>query len=207
MRAGLAIALASMIVVFAATDLSAHRRDELLQAARVAIAADRVELALDLTPGIELAEAFIARIDRDRDGELSADEKAAYVSEVMSRIVVRIDGSPLGVPSPSAEFPDVEAIRSGDGTIRLSSTIALPRISAGAHALSFRNDHHPESSVYLANALAPESDDVVVNRQSRDPAQRVLTIDYTIASERLATLPLWLFGSGALAWFVLRIRP
>jgi tRNA A37 N6-isopentenylltransferase MiaA len=41
--AGIALALA--IVVIGATDLSAHRRDELLQAARIGVAADRIDLA------------------------------------------------------------------------------------------------------------------------------------------------------------------
>jgi hypothetical protein len=199
------MALASMVVC-ATSDLSAHRRDELLQAARLAIAPDRVELQLDVTPGIERAEAVIARIDRDRDGAFSADEKAAYVADVMSTIVVRIDDRPVGGPSPSADFPDAVALRSGNGTIRLSSTIVLPRIGDGAHSVSFRNDHQPESSVYLVNALVPDGDRIVINRQTRDPEQRTLTIDYTISGEQFATLPVWLFGGGAAMWAALRIR-
>jgi hypothetical protein len=46
----------------------------------------------------------------------------------------------------------------------------------------------------------------VIEHQSRDPEQRTLTVDYAIGGEHLATLPLWLFGSGTIAWFVLRIR-
>ena len=66
------IVLAPMIFVVGATDLSAHRRDELLQAARIGIAADRVELELSLTPGIAVADDVIGTIDRDRDGVFSA---------------------------------------------------------------------------------------------------------------------------------------
>ncbi|HXI29434.1 MAG TPA: hypothetical protein VNG89_13440, partial [Vicinamibacterales bacterium] len=56
--------------VFAGTvaRVSAHRRDEYLQAARLAIDPGRVQIELDLTPGIALAEAILADIDRNRDG-------------------------------------------------------------------------------------------------------------------------------------------
>ncbi len=50
------LALASLIVVIGTTSLSAHRRDELLQAARIGIGADRIELELSLTPGMAIAD-------------------------------------------------------------------------------------------------------------------------------------------------------
>ncbi len=203
---GSSTAITIALLLLTTRDLSAHRRDELLQAARLAIAPNAIELQLDLTPGIELAEAVIAGIDRNRDGAFSEDEKAAFVSSVMSSIEVRIDGGPAVVPAPSVEFPDAASLRSGDGTVRLTSTIARSPLSNGAHAVSFRNDYRPESSVYLANALAPASDDVAIDRQTRDSEQRSLTIDYTIGRERFASLPVWLFGSGAMAWIALRLR-
>ena len=64
--------------------MSAHRRDEYLQAARLAIDPGGVQLELDLTPGIALAEAIIADIDRNRDGSLSDDEQRAYGRLVLS---------------------------------------------------------------------------------------------------------------------------
>ena len=188
------------------SDLSAHRRDEVLQAARLAIAPDRIELQLDVTPGIELGGAVIAGIDRDGDGALSAAEKSAYVSAIVSSLALGVDGIPVGVPSPSVEFPDVERLRSGDGTIRLTSTIELPGLGDGAHNVSFTNDHHPDSSVYLANALAPSDHQISIHRQRRDADQRSLTIDFTVARERSAALPVWLFGSAALAWCMVRLR-
>jgi hypothetical protein len=84
------VALASALAgaVLAGATASAHRRDELLQAARIAIDPTRVELQLDLTPGIEVADDLIADIDRDGDGVLSADEKRGYVAHVSRRPVV-----------------------------------------------------------------------------------------------------------------------
>ena len=58
--------LALTIAAGAATHLSAHRLDEYLQAARLGIDPDRVELQLDLTPGA----AVPARIRRPVSVEL-----------------------------------------------------------------------------------------------------------------------------------------
>ncbi len=201
-----AITIALVLLVSATRDLSAHRRDELLQAARVAIAPDRIELQLDLTAGIDLADDIIACINGDRDGVLSDREKAAYVSTVMSSLEMRLDGNPIRLPSPSIEFPDAPSLRSGDGTIQLTSTIALPELRDGTHAVSFRNGHAKESSVYLANALSPADHRIAIDQQTRDADQQSLTIDFTVGDERYATMPLWLFGSGAIAWIVLRSR-
>ena len=71
----------ALAVVIVGTAASAHRRDEFLQAARLGVEPDRVELELDLTPGIAVADATIADIDRDRDGVLSAEERGAYSVE------------------------------------------------------------------------------------------------------------------------------
>ena len=201
-----AIVLAAMMVVIAATDLAAHRRDELLQAARIAIAPGRVELALDLTAGIALADALIAEIDLDRDGAFSTTEQQGFVTRVTGEMTLSIDGRPLHVEPDVEAFPDPAALRTGDGIIRLQSTVALPRLSKGNHQLSFRNTHRPEMSVYLANALVPDGDVIVINAQTRDPEQRGLTIDYSIGGERLATLPVWLFAAGAVVWLSARHR-
>ncbi|HVD92322.1 MAG TPA: hypothetical protein VNC21_08575, partial [Vicinamibacterales bacterium] len=68
------------MAIVASADVWAHRRDEYLQAARLAIDPARVEIELDLTPGIALADTIIADIDRNRDGLFSPDEQQAYGS-------------------------------------------------------------------------------------------------------------------------------
>jgi hypothetical protein len=164
----------------AAVDVSAHRRDEYLQAARLAIDPARVEVFLDLTPGIALADAILADIDRNRDGSLSAEEQQSYARVVMGALQVEIDGRPLHAQLDASSFPDVEAVRRGEGTIRLHSIAPLPPLPVGAHHLTLRNGHHRDGSVYLANALVPESDRVAVTAQRRDGDQRELIIDYVL---------------------------
>jgi hypothetical protein len=207
-----ASSLALVVVSFLATaDLSAHRRDEYLQAARIAIAPGRVELQLDLTPGIAVADSIVADIDRDGDGLFSAKETAAYVERVVSGIGLDVDGRALQVHVtsanfPSASFPAAGAFKNGEGVIQLELEAALPTLTAGAHHLTYRNAHRPDIGVYLANALLPDTDRVAINAQRRDPEQRELTIDYDLreASSRRG----WLLASfgvgGVLAAFVLR---
>ena len=93
-------------------------------------------------------------------------------------------------------------MRRGEGTIRLHSTATLPRLSAGLHQLLFRNSHHPDRSVYLANALVPESDDVAVTAQRRDGDQTELTIDYVLRAAPATSTAAWLLGSIAAAMVV-----
>jgi hypothetical protein len=99
------IALASMILVIGATSLSAHRRDELLQAARIGVAADRVELEISLTPGVAVADEVISAIDRDRDGVLSADEQRDHAALVMAATELRIDGNVMDMGVGTATYP------------------------------------------------------------------------------------------------------
>ena len=199
------IVLAAAMIVLAATDLSAHRRDELLQAARIAIAEDSVAIELSVTPGIAVADHVIEELDRDRDGILSGEEKRVYIDALLTEITLHIDGEPLSLKA-TATFPALEELRAGDRSIEVRSIASFPRMPTGPHRISFSNGHRRDISAYLANALKPEGDRIAVTAQSRDPDQRMLTIDYSIGDERLATLPVWLFGAGAIAWLSARRR-
>ena len=206
MRGGSFTAMvAAAMLVCATRDLSAHRRDELLQAARIGLADNRVEIELSLTLGIDVADGVIAGIDRDRDGALSAGEERDYLRDLMAAMSLTVDGKPLPMDATAA-FPALQDLRAGDRSIEVRSTVALPRLAAGPHQLTFSNRHRQDMSVYLANALKPDGDGIAVIGQTRDPAQHTLTIEYSLGDERLATLPMWLFGSGAITWFVFRIR-
>ena len=187
----LALGLAAGV---AAADVSAHRRDEYLQAARIAIDPGRVHVELDLTPGIALAETILVEIDRNRDGSLSAEEQRTYGSVVLGALTLEVDGTLLRPRLDASSFPEVDAVRRGEGIIRLHLTATLPRLSGGFHQLLFRNRHRPDRSVYLANALVPESRLVSVTAQRRDVDQTELTIDFLVraAPERPASP--WLLG-------------
>jgi len=187
------------IAIVGSAQPSAHRVDEYLQASRLAIDPRGVQIELDLTPGIALAEAIIAEIDRNRDGSPSAEEQRAYASLVLHGLEVTVDGRPLPVQLGSIRFADNDAMRRGEGTIHVQVSVTLPDLDIGAHQLRFRNNHHPHGSVYLANALVPESDEVGVTAQRRDPDQRELTIDYELRAVPAPSTVAWLLASFAAA--------
>jgi hypothetical protein len=194
-----AFALILIAGLAGSADVSAHRRDEYLQAARVAIDPSRVQLELDLTPGIALAEAIIADVDVNRDGALSADEQRAYGNLVLSALDFDVDGRRLPLEMNTSSFPGIEALRAGEGAIRLHAAAALPPLASGAHQLLFRNRHHPDRSVYLANALVPENNRVAITAQRRDGSQSELTIEYELRDVPGASRAVWFFGSIAVA--------
>lgn len=185
---GLVLAL----VAGATAATSAHRRDEYLQAARIAIDPERVQIEMDLTPGIAVADAVIAEIDGDRSGTISADEAGAYATRVGREIGLDVDGTPLALIPGSHHFPTIEAMRSGEGVISLGLAARLPALPAGHHDLGFRNRHRADIGVYLANVLIPASDRVVVASQRRDPDQRELLIDFELGAAPSTLAPGWL---------------
>ena len=185
-------------VVAAGSSASAHRLDECLQAARIAIEPGAITLEIDLTPGVDVAGTMVSDVDRDRDGVLSPLEQQAFVTRVFAAAEIAVDGRPGTVSPLPATFPDVPAMLRGEGTIQLRATIPLQPQSAGSHEVFFRNGYQAVTSAYLANALVPESDRVAIRSQRRDAQQRDLTIDYELRSDGPPQWT-WLFGGLAVA--------
>ena len=173
---GLALALAL------GASVSAHRRDEYLQAARIAVEPDHVGIELDLTPGTAVADALLATIDGDRDGSLSAIEQAAYARRVLGEMSLVLDGRPLPLRLASSTFPDLGEARRGEAGVRLRLRTGAADLRPGPHQLTFTNAHLPEHSAYLANALVPESGRVAVTAQRRAVDQHELTIEFTLGA-------------------------
>ena len=187
-RAGLLVV--SLLVT---ADAEAHRLDEYLQAARLALIPDRVVLELDLTPGVAIAPDIIGVIDRNADEVISPEEAREYGQRALSEMRLTLDGRRLSVSLDRVEIPSAADLRAGVGTIALRADVAVERLTAGRHDLRFRNDHHPGSAVYLINALHPENPAIQVASQHRDPTQREGRIEYEVAPSSRAQW-LWLFA-------------
>jgi len=188
------------------TDASAHRRDEYLQASRIGLRPDAVSIELDLTPGIEVAASIVALIDRDRDGQLSAEEERMYAADVVRALEIKVDEDPLQVRMVSSAFPDASALRTGEGTIRLRAAATHRSLAAGPHRLFLRNTHHDSQSAYLANALVPDTAQISMIEQRRDPRQTRLTIDYTVRAAPVIAGRAWLLvGLPVAALLMLRL--
>ena len=192
-----------MMVIAGDGRLSAHRLDEYLQAARLAIDPERVQLELDLTPGMALAPALLTDIDPNRDGSVSDGEQQTYSRLVIGALELAVDGTPVPLQLATATFPATDAIGRGEGTVQLRATAMLPPLGNGVHHLTFRNRHHPDRSVYLANALVPESNAVAITAQRRDGDQSALTIDYELRHTPGTSRAAWLLSGIALASLLL----
>jgi hypothetical protein len=76
------VATAVALTMLASVPALAHRRDEYLQAARIAVEPSRIAIELDITPGMAMAPAVVALLDGDRDGQISEREARAYAVDV-----------------------------------------------------------------------------------------------------------------------------
>jgi nickel/cobalt transporter (NicO) family protein len=189
------------------TAVSAHRLDECLQAARIGVAPDRVEIELDVTPGTAVADAILSDIDGNGDGSLSQLEQGIYVRRVLGSVDVVIDDRATAlIPGPST-FPSVDALRLGEGTVRLRAVAAIPDAADGNHRVLFRNRYRGDVSVYLANALVPESNRVAITGQRHEAGQRELEIDYVVGSGPSTSTVAWVLGGMAALLAVLLVRP
>lgn len=195
-RVAVLVGVASIAIV-GSDRASAHRRDELLQAARIAVDRTHVELELDLTPGIAVAEAIVAGIDRDQDGSISSPERDAYIAQVVGAVALAVDGHRVALEPSAATFPAIEAMRTGEGTIQIRCHAALATLSTGTHRLVFRNQYRRDVSAYLANALEPRGGGVIVTSQERAPDQHDLAIDFAVEARGGVVPPWWVFGGVA----------
>jgi hypothetical protein len=161
----------------------AHRLDEYLQATLIGVTPEGINVEIRLTPGIATLPVLMAMIDQDRDGRISAGEERAYAGRVAREVDLRVDGVPATLWLTESDFPTLEAMREGLGTIRMKLHTAR-----SGHELRFENHHLPQVSVYLVNCLAGPADGLVVRRQKRDVAQRSIEFEYAFGAGGVAPL-------------------
>jgi hypothetical protein len=160
--------------------VAAHALDEYVQAARLSLTWSHVNLVMDLTPGVEVAPSIVAMIDLDRDSVITPDEAAAYATRVLHDTAVELNGGRVAMSLTRIDVPSIADMREGMGTIHLSAVgVHSVRLNGDAR-LAFRNDHAPEASVYLVNALVPDGPAIAVVRQERDWSQRSARILYEV---------------------------
>jgi hypothetical protein len=198
----LSIAAVAFVLAMPA-DLFAHRLDEYLQAARVSLSRQQITLELDMTPGVNVASAIVALLDRDGDGTISQREAGAYGEVVLRDLVVELDGGPVSLTLTRVEIPTRGEIGAGLGTIQLRASGRSQSVVPGRRQLHFRNNHQPQMSVYLVNALMPEDTGVSVVAQTRDARQQSVRVEYDVGPRWPAQV-LWLVLAVVLLPFVAR---
>jgi hypothetical protein len=157
----------------------AHVLDEYLQATLVAIEPGEIRLHINLTPGVEIADKVLPLIDRDRSGQLSPDEAAAYGELFQRDVVARLDGRKVELNLAASKVPELAELRTGHGFMQLEFSLSPGEFAAGSHELSIENRHLPAIAAYLFNAAKPKSGLVQITKQRRNDNQSVGGIEFT----------------------------
>jgi hypothetical protein len=162
--------------------LAAHRLDEYLQATVAMIEPNGIRLRINLTPGVDVADEVLAKIDLNRDAIISEKEAATYAESLRRDLVVRLDQSDAGLEVAALSFAEVDELRSGRGTIQIEFSVTSTPLVVGAHTLSVENRHLSRASVYLFNAALPKSGSVKIGRQKRSNDQHQGEIEFEVVS-------------------------
>jgi len=173
--------LLGCLLIALACDASAHRLDEYLQATRVSVATNRIDVSIDLTPGVAVADRLLAVLDQDRDGRISDDERVAYSRSVLKDLRIGLDEKMLALRVVDASFPALHEIKEGLGVIRIKVTASVEQLTAGRHILSITNAHLPAISVYLVNALVPKNRAIKIGKQTRDELQKYYRLEFRMS--------------------------
>jgi hypothetical protein len=186
---------------------AAHRLDEYLQAARFSVERSSVNMEIDLTPGVSVASRVVSLIDADHDGRISGAEASAYARNVLRSIELRLDSTPLNFILEDQQFPEIADMNDGVGVIRIRGVAGFPAATAGRHAMTYRNTHESDISVYLANALVPSDKEIEITAQHRDNSQSELAIDYRVVPGTRQSSKWWLMlGLVAACTLVVTVR-
>ncbi|MBB2203054.1 HupE/UreJ family protein [Gluconacetobacter tumulisoli] len=162
-----------------ATPALAHRLDEYLQAATIAVEKDHVTAKLRLTPGIDVAPKVLAGIDPNGDDLVSTAEQQAYAAQVRQDLSLAIDGHAAPLRLVSSSFPPKDAIRNGVGEIVLGFEACMPS-GGSTHELTFENRHDSALAVYLVNTLLPRDPDIHILRQERSYNQSTYRLAFAL---------------------------
>ncbi len=165
----------------------AHRDDQYLQATLVVIEPRGVRLEINFTPGVAIAEQVVARIDRDRNGEISENEAAAYADSLKRDLTLRIDGRKLELRLAGFEFVPPEELRTGSGIIEMEFSASFGALTPGAHTLALKNRHLTAIGVYLINAVQPRLATIQITSQKRNDNQSSGEIEFTFHPVPLKT--------------------
>jgi hypothetical protein len=174
--------LLSCLVLAVATKAFAHRLDEYLQATRIALATNWIDLSIALTPGAAIAEHLLGLIDKDEDGQLSESERSDYARQFLKDLQLKLDEKPLTLNLVDLSFPEPLEVRAGVGVIRLRASASVDPLAMGNHTLSLSNGHLPAISAYLVNALKPKDATIQVNTQTRDELQKNYRLSFAVTA-------------------------
>ena len=169
---------------------AAHVLDQYLQVVQIALAPNGVRIELRLIPRVQVTERICTLIDTDGDRQITKAEEQAYLQHVSQDIELSISNIKTPLRLTNSQFPTQQEMREGLGTIRLTYEASSSLVTADYQQLSFRNNHLPELSNYLVNALVPATPEIKIGGQERDPLQREMKLNYRMTGATNLTPPL-----------------
>jgi hypothetical protein len=158
----------------------AHRLDEYLQATRIAVTMHRIDLNIDLTPGVAIAQELLPSIDPNGRDRIPGHQGERYAQRVLQDLVLDLDGKRQPIKLIRATFPARADMEAGEGTIHLQAVAKISTLKPGQHELLFQNAHLPKLSVYLVNALVPKNKEIQITRQIRDEYQKEYRLSFEV---------------------------
>ena len=130
--------------------VGAHPVDEIVQGAYLALAPGEVRLELDLTPGTEVAEAFLTSIDVNGDQRISEPEGRAFALRVLQQSTLMLDGKLATWRLDRVSAPAYQGLRQEGDTLKIYAIARRPD-RAGARTLAYENRYNPAKSQCIAN--------------------------------------------------------
>src|SRR5262245_50215534 len=196
--------LVALGLLSSASPAQAHRLDEYLQATRIGLSSDRIELTVELTPGASIGSRILGLIDVDGDGRISDLEARGYAARVVQDLQLELNGRSCSLRVVRVNVPAAPDLVNGMGTIHVDLE-AADLLLSGRSSLTFRNEHQPASSVYLVNALKPDTSRIEVISQERDRAQQGVRVTFDVSRN---LMPAWSWAFVALLTLgAVRYRP
>lgn len=160
----------------------AHPSDAYLQASYITIHSSRIEIELNLTPGVLVAPQVLPELDKNNDQQISEAEGAAYVNDVVRNLAVQVDERALALDVSKIELPTYLNLQAGYGIIRVVASAAFDKNTSGAHQLLYKNNNAPAGVAYQVNVLVGKDTSIALGQIIRNENQQRFSLEFTIGS-------------------------
>ncbi len=174
----LRLAVLGAVLVAGGPPAFAHQVDEYLQTAFISLTKDSASVEMFLTPGVAVLPAVLGAIDSNGDGTISKAEQRAYADRVVRDLSVTVNGESIRPRLLAANFPNIEDMKEGLGTIHLELKVDLPRNSS-SRRLRWENRHQAQISAYQMNCLMPADPAIHIISDHRNYSQSIYEMEYS----------------------------
>ena len=178
-----------------------HQLDEYVQATLVEIEPTNIRLSINLTPGVEIVDKVLKRIDIDANGAITELELRSYAELLKRDLSIRLDGNEVDLHVAETFISESSDLKEGWGIIQSQYAFSINSLAAGTHKFSLENRHMRSVSVYLFNAARSESATIQISQQRRSDNQSHGEIDFVYRPVESNSSILVLIWPASIAFF------